>query len=273
MMLRCARTAARPLTAGFGLVAMLSGVTGTRVMAQPLGAAVAPVGATYHYATLGLRRTDGVKLGGMAALALIVATADRRGDAWARRPGVSGDATLRHFSDVGDVMGSKVSVAIGPATWLLGRVRGDSGTAVLGLRTTESVILSGVTISAIKMIAGRTRPFATADHSPTHWDLFGGFRSDSTRSFASGHTALSAAAAVSLAAEWRRQGMSGWKTVGPPLVYSLAALTGASRVRDRQHWMSDVVSGAAVGMLSAVVVRRWHDAHPNSRIDRTFLKQ
>ncbi len=228
---------------------------------------------TYHYATLGLRPTDGLKLAGMAALALAVATADRRGDAWARRPGVSNDATLRHLSDVGDVMGSKVSVAVGPAAWLLGRLRGDSGTAVLGLRTTESAFLSGVTITAIKMTAGRTRPFASADHSPTHWDLFGGFRSDSTRSFASGHTALSAAAAVSLAAEWRRQGKGGWKTVGPPLVYALATLTGASRVRDRQHWMSDVVSGAAVGMLSAVVVRRWHDAHPNSRIDRTFLKR
>ncbi len=219
----------------------------------------------------GLRRADLWKLGGLAALAGVVATADRRGDAWARRESVQGNDALRVLSDIGDAAGSYGAIGIGPAVWLLGRVRGDSGTAVLGLRTTEAVAISGVTIGVIKAIAGRSRPYASAGNSPTRWDLFGGLRSDSTRSFASGHSALSAAAAVTLAAEWRRQGSSGWKTVGPPLVYALAGITAGSRVRDRQHWLSDVATGSAVGMLSALVVRRWHDVHPNSRIDRTFL--
>jgi membrane-associated phospholipid phosphatase len=219
----------------------------------------------------GVRRADVWKAGGFAVAAALVATADRRGDAWARRPGVRDNATLRGLSDVGDVTGTYVAMGVGPGTWLLGRVRHDSGTAVLGLRTTEAVALSAVSIAAIKAIAGRTRPYASADNSPHHWDLFGGVRSDSTRSFASAHSAMSAAAAVTLAAEWRRQGKAGWKTVGPPLVYALASLTAGSRVRDRQHWLSDVVTGSAVGMVSALVVRRWHDAHPRSRIDRTFL--
>ena len=218
-----------------------------------------------------LRRADLWKLGGMTALAGLVATADRRGDAWARRPGVRNDDALRTLSTAGDFNGSIGGMAIGPAMWLLGRVRGDSGTAVLGLRTTEAVGVSSVTIALIKAIAGRTRPYASADNSPTHWDLFGGVRSDSTRSFASGHSAVAAAAAVTLAAEWRRQGTNGWKSVGPPLVYALAGVTAGSRVRDRQHWLSDVVAGSAVGMLSAIVVRRWHDAHPGSRIDRILL--
>lgn len=226
--------------------------------------------AAYHYATLGLRSADAWKLGGFATAALLLATVDRRGDAWARHPGVQNDATLDALSKVGDKTGSVAAIVVGPALWLLGRARGDSGTAVLGLRTSEAVILGGVTVTAIKFMAGRTRPFASADHSPTHWDLFGG-RSDSARSFASGHATEAAAAAVVLASEWRRQGVRGWKTLGPPSVYALATLTAASRVRDRAHWMSDVVSGAAVGMLSALVVRRWHDAHPHSRIDRVFL--
>jgi len=219
----------------------------------------------------GLRAAELWKVGGLAALAGVVATADRRGDAWARRESVQGNDALRVLSDVGDVTGSYGSIGIGPATWLLGRARGDSGTAVLGLRTTEAVVLSGVTIGVVKALSGRSRPYASANNSPTRWDLFGGLRSDSTRSFASAHSAMSAAAAVTLAAEWRRQGASGWKTVGPPLVYALAGVTAGSRVRDRQHWLSDVVTGSVIGMLSAVVVRRWHDAHPNSRIDRTFL--
>lgn len=227
--------------------------------------------AGYHYATLGLRRTDAWKLGGFATAALLLATVDRRGDAWARHAGVQHDATLDALSKVGDKSGSVAAIVVGPALWLLGRARGDSGTAVLGLRTSEAVIVGGVAVTAIKFLAGRTRPFASLDHSPTHWDLFGGARSDSTRSFASGHATEAAAAAVVLASEWRRQGLRGWKTLGPPSVYALATLTAASRVRDREHWMSDVVSGAAVGMLSALVVRRWHDAHPNSRIDRLFL--
>ncbi|HYW51233.1 MAG TPA: phosphatase PAP2 family protein, partial [Gemmatimonadaceae bacterium] len=149
---------------------------------------------------------------------------------------------------------------------------GDSGAAVLGLRTTEAVFGTAMVVSAIKTISGRTRPYASADESPSHWDLFGGRRSDSTRSFASGHAAMSAAAAVTLAAEWRRQGTIRWQGVGPPVAYALAALTAGSRVHDRKHWLSDVVAGAAVGVAGALVVRRWHDANPGSRFDRALLR-
>lgn len=217
-----------------------------------------------------LHRADGWKLAGMGTVALLLATADRRGDAWARRPAVRDDPTLRGLSKVGDVSGTWVSVGVGPAAYLLGRARRDSGTTVLGLRTSEAVFSSGVASQLIKAISGRRRPYASADNSPTHWDLFGG-RSDSTRSFASQHAAMSAAAAVTLAAEWRRQGVRGWKVAGPPIAYALATLTAGSRVRDRQHWLSDVVTGSAVGVASALLVRRWHDANPRSRLDRVLL--
>lgn len=240
----------------------------TRVVSPRPSVAAVPAAPllAFHF-----RRADGVKLGGLAVAAALVGTADRRGDAWARHAGVQDSRTLDVLSQVGDKGGSVAAFAVGPAAWLLGRVRGDSGTAVLGLRTTEAVVASGVLITAAKVLAGRTRPYASADHSPTHWDLFGGLRTDSARSFVSGHSAWAASAAVTLAAEWRRQGRAGWKVAGPPLVYALAAVTAGSRVRDREHWMSDVVSGAAVGMITAIAVRRWHDAHPRSRIDRLFL--
>jgi len=240
----------------------------TLAPAAPL-ATVAPSGVPLPR----LRGADGWKLGGIAAAALLAATADRRGDAWARRRDVIESDGWRGVGTVGDVTGTWGSMGIGPAAWLLGRMRSDSGTAVLGLRTTEAVAASGVMIVAIKAIAGRTRPYASADNSPTHWDLFGGRRSDSTRSFASGHSALSAAAAVTLAAEWRRQGRAGWSSVGPPLVYALASVVAGSRIVDRQHWISDVVTGSGVGILNALLVRRWHDAHPGSRLDRTFLRR
>ncbi len=286
MMGRSGRSPARARSVVRGAAALLLLAPAATVHAQriePLSLAAPPlaVGARMasargmadlaHRAGSGPRRADLWKLGGMATLALGVASIDRRGDAWARRASVQSNGTLDALSHVGDATGSYGAVVVGPAAWLLGRARGDSGTAVLGLRTTEAVFVSGVAITAIKLLAGRTRPYASADNSPTHWDLFGGFGGDSARSFASGHSAVAAAAAVTLAAEWRRQGAQGWKTAGPPLAYALASLTAASRVRDRQHWMSDVVTGAAVGMASGLIVRRWHDVHPRSRIDRTFL--
>ena len=294
-------TAARTVRASLAALALLASTSAVRAqqLVAPLAALPAPVAATphawrvVHYAAAvraaqapaargfaappgmplpALRAADGWKLGGIAVAALLVAQADRRGDAWARRPDVRDNDALQALARVGDVTGAGGSIGIGPAAWLLGRARGDSGMAVLGLRTTEAVTASGVMIVAIKAIAGRTRPYASADGSPTHWDLFGGRRSDSTRSFASGHSALAAAAAVTLAAEWRRQGRSGWSTAGPPLVYALASVAAGSRIVDRQHWLSDVVTGSGVGILNALLVRRWHDAHPRSRLDRALLR-
>jgi membrane-associated phospholipid phosphatase len=241
-------------------------VTIAAALAAPRRWPVVTAGAPFRF-----RRADAWLLSGMTTAAVLASTVDRQGDAWARRPGVQANTTLDALSRIGDNAGSVAAVAVGPVAWLLGRTRHDSGTAVLGLRTTEAVSVSVATIAVIKVFAGRSRPFASADHRPSHWDLLGGFRTDSARSFASGHTAAAAAAAMALSVEWRRQGTRGWQTVGPPLVGALATITAGSRVRDRQHWLSDVVSGAAIGVVSATVVRRWHDAHPHSRLDRLLL--
>jgi len=59
-------------------------------------------------------------------------------------------------------------------------------------------------------------------------------------SFPSGHTTLAFAAAAALDRETR----SRWV---PALAYPLATLVAWSRLHDRQHWVSDVVGGAAIG--------------------------
>jgi membrane-associated phospholipid phosphatase len=217
-------------------------------------------------------RRDSWTIAALSVAALSLAPLDRRGDAWARRPGVRDNRTLKALSAIGDFTGGVGGMAVGPTTWLLGRARGDSSTAVIGLRTTEAVVLGGVAASVIKVLAGRTRPYASADNSPTHWAFLGGVRGDNARwSFPSGHATVASAAAATLAAEWQRQGMRGWRTVGTPLVYSLATLVAGSRVRDRKHWLSDVAAGSALGVTSALAVRRWHDGRPNNWIDRRFL--
>ena len=45
----------------------------------------------------------------------------------------------------------------------------------------------------------------------------------------------------------------------PWVAYPVAALTGASRVVGREHWVTDVVAGAAAGLFASEVVGRLHD--------------
>ncbi|HNR78204.1 MAG TPA: phosphatase PAP2 family protein, partial [Parvularculaceae bacterium] len=66
------------------------------------------------------------------------------------------------------------------------------------------------------------------------------------RSFPSGHTSVSFAAAATLTNRY------GWK-VGLP-AHALAAFVGASRVKARKHHVSDVLVGAAIGELSGFLI-------------------
>ena len=72
-------------------------------------------------------------------------------------------------------------------------------------------------------------------------------RPDGSRrnSFPSGHTATAFLTATMLHKEygWR----SPWFSIGG---YTIAAVTGVSRVLNNRHWMSDVVAGAAIGIGS-----------------------
>jgi len=113
-----------------------------------------------------------------------------------------------------------------------------------GLRIGASVVLASVATEVVKFSLGRVRPYDTDDV----WDYkpFSG-----NASFWSGHTALAFAFATSLSQEIHRT----WATVG---LYTLATGTAWSRVYGNQHWVSDVVVGAAMGIASAkLATGRW----------------
>lgn len=105
----------------------------------------------------------------------------------------------------------------------------------------SSLIMFG-SVHIIKPIAHEERP----DHS--------GFSS-----FPSGHTATAFAAAEWLRAEyWHR---SPWIGIAG---YAAATATGALRVYNNRHWVSDVIAGAAIGFLStriAYAVNPWIEKH------------
>lgn len=108
-----------------------------------------------------------------------------------------------------------------------------------GLLVGESFIFAGFISVLFKSFFGRWRPFTN------HGDLsFYGFTwSDNDHlSFTSGHANVAFALSLSLAA------------YAPNIYlkiffYTLAAITGLSRIYHNQHWLSDVVVGALISIL------------------------
>ena len=68
-------------------------------------------------------------------------------------------------------------------------------------------------------------------------------------SFPSGHTSSAFVAAEFLHQEYKNQSV--WISVGG---YSMASLIGVARVYQNRHWVSDVITGAGIGILSTKVV-------------------
>lgn len=65
------------------------------------------------------------------------------------------------------------------------------------------------------------------------------------RSFPSGHTAT-----AFVSAEFIRQELGGQSPLYGYIGYSMATATGALRMMNNAHWLSDVIAGAGVGILS-----------------------
>jgi len=97
-------------------------------------------------------------------------------------------------------------------------------------------------VTRIKRLFRRTRPTATGD------DRFV-VRKPSTSSFPSGH-ASSAFVAATLLTAW-----GGRRTA--PLWFGTAAVVGVSRAYVRIHHASDVVAGAALGLVLGNIAKRF----------------
>lgn len=141
------------------------------------------------------------------------------------------DRYISLVSDLGEGMGW-VAAGIGVA-WLGGPRgrRAGIATALASLGTTY------VVQRMVKPIFRRRRPFVA------HEVTVVGIRT-SDASFPSGHTASSFAAATALATFYPN---------AAPLVFTLAALVGASRVHLGHHFPSDVTAGALIGIGTGTV--------------------
>lgn len=128
-------------------------------------------------------------------------------------------------------------------TYATGLISGNDEIRTTGRMLIESIAISGVSVMMIRFVFGRNRPYG--DNSPWGYNWFEW--SNRLQAFPSGHTMVAFAISTVLA---ERIG-SVWARVG---FYGMASLTGIARVRNNQHWTSDVVAGGLVGLLAGLHV-------------------
>jgi membrane-associated phospholipid phosphatase len=109
--------------------------------------------------------------------------------------------------------------------------------------------LPGLFDTIVKRLIGRARPYVG-----THDDPFAFFPliwRPEYASMPSGHATTAAAAAVAFGAVWPR-----WR----PVLWLYALIIMATRVIINVHHPSDVLGGALVGVVGALMIRRWFAA-------------
>lgn len=124
--------------------------------------------------------------------------------------------------------------------------------ALIGL---ETYLINAALTGLTKEIIQRERPYVYNPNAPMHKKT----AADATSSFFSGHTSASAAAtfmAAKMYADYHPN--SKYK----PYLWAGAALfpaiTGYLRVRGGKHYLTDVITGYAVGALVGVLVPHFH---------------
>jgi membrane-associated phospholipid phosphatase len=194
---------------------------------------------------------------------------DRAAQRWMQRDWVQQSPFLTHTADAFNAYGSPGVFLGSIATYAAGWATGRPDVSRLGLRASEAIMLSGVVTGGIKGFAGRARPYASPQR-PGNWSLLGGTRDERRQSFPSGHATAVFAFATAMDYELRAShpDVAHWAS---PALYGAAALTGYARMHADKHWASDVVMGAGIGVVSGLIISRFHRDRPNHWIDRHLL--
>jgi membrane-associated phospholipid phosphatase len=136
----------------------------------------------------------------------------------------STNESLDEAFDAGAVLGSGWMQIGGAFTvYVIGRGNGYHKLAITGADLVRAQLLNGGITLGVKAAVDRTRP-------------------DGRRySFPSGHTSSTFATAAVLERHY------GWKAGLPG--YAAAAYVGGSRIAENKHYLSDVIVGAAIGVV------------------------
>lgn len=110
-----------------------------------------------------------------------------------------------------------------------------------------ALAVNGLATWGLKSAAGRSRPFTNNGSGRWNGGGGGGYAGSS---FPSGHTSMAFTMAAVVAEEYESPAVDF-------LAYGLAGTVGVTRIHQDQHWASDVVGGAALGLLVGKGLSRW----------------
>jgi membrane-associated phospholipid phosphatase len=187
-----------------------------------------------------------------------------------QKPARQSNRILKTSATVFRLLGQPGGFFTATGIYLIGRADGQEKTQELGIHTMAAIALSGVGAGAIKMVAGRARPYKSEDNA-ANFGFLRGLRNDAYRSFPSGHTASAFAFAAAVSSETQRWWPDTRWIIGP-ILYGGATLTGVSRIYNKAHWASDVMAGAALGTFTGVKVVRYEHSHSKNWLDRKFVR-
>ena len=214
---------------------------------------------------------DGWYAAGFLAATVALAPFDGRIARWIQQPSLQNNRAVNQTASLFRWTGDPGAIIIGASLYGAGRLLHWNRIADLGLHGTESILIGGAITAAIKVTAGRARPYVTGDEDPYDFQLFRGLRKgNGYQAFPSGHTLAAFAAASAVTAETSRWWPGSEWVIGPAM-YGGATMVGISRMYNDKHWASDVVIGAAIGTFSGIKVVKYHHTRPGNRMDRWLL--
>jgi undecaprenyl-diphosphatase len=192
---------------------------------------------------------------GAAIIALMV-WLDAREIGWMPPRGTPSLWPVRILTDFGK--DSYVLTCLAAALLVVGlgaaALRGTARARLVGFGLRLEFLLLGVATplvvgEIIKWVAGRGRPFLGGRADPFNFAPFAG--TDAHASLPSAHAITAAALAFAVAAVWPQARL-------PMILY--AVLIAGSRLVLLAHHPSDVVAGALIGVVGAMLVRYWFAA-------------
>ena len=182
----------------------------------------------------------------------------------ARRPALQNSTTIRDAASGLNRVAFPGANLASYAVYATGVLTANEQTLDAGVHILESVFVASNVSDVLKRVVGRSRPSASS--SPLRFDVGNDDASVASASFPSGHSTVAFALAGASAAELAQHDTPGSRFIIPTL-YATATAVGMARVYGRAHWASDVVAGAAVGVLTGRAIVRTAHAHPGNWLD------
>lgn len=141
------------------------------------------------------------------------------------------------FVRFGDYTRATFMLGIPLVTWVAGKGFNDEPLVQTSYRAGAAALSAYMLTAGLKYSVGRVRP-----QSEINSRDFRGFHRDDYTSFVSGHSSVAFSLATVFAQSY------GHRAALPPLFYATATGISLSRVAAGEHWLSDVTTGAALGM-------------------------